>query len=351
MKESTGVIITIVAVILILGLLVVKEIFRFQKKYDVLADIFSWIIIFIPAIYMTILGNDFTWNDAYLTRLDPSGDAAAALTYSPFHFFSIFMMIAGAFYLAYRANTIDRFDDKRYFGGLFPRSDYTIFKVGVLLLTIEIYKQIIFLTALTGYQWYGFPYQFCSSPIYILLVLPFVKEGKVKDALYHFLGIFGLIAGLSVMLVGGGVFTKIVAIDVHTMIWHSMMVIVGVYAVVYKKMGLKFKEYLGGITVLLVLILIAQVLNIIFHYADPGSTGPAKADLFFINPYHIAADMPVLTDWRRALYDNLPGYFLPGFLYTLIYFLVFSAGAGIIYAIESLIKYLVNRHQKRAEAK
>jgi hypothetical protein len=347
MNETVGVRVSWILAILIVVLFVFKEYLRLKRKNLLLADTLSWIIIILPAIYMTIIGNEFVWNKEYLTKLDPSGDPNAALTYSPFHISWLILMVLGCVYVSYRALTIDRVDDKRYFGGIFSRSDYTIFKAGVLLLTIEIYKQIVTLHAFTNYNWEGFPYQFCSVPIYVLLLLPFIKEGKVKDALYYFLGIFALSAGLGVMFVIGNVYSDSVAMCVHTMIWHGTMVIIGIYAVVYKNMGLKIKEYLSGITVLLILVLFAQVLNNLFHFIDPDKVGPGRVDLFYISPYLRTDNMMILSTWRLWLQDNLPGAFLPALLYTIIYLLVFALGGILVYSLESLVKYFITRKEER----
>jgi hypothetical protein len=52
-----------------------------------------------------------------------------------------------------------------------------------LLLGFEAYKQLIFsYQANWSYQWYAFPFQFCSTPMYVALVAGLTKKKKIQQA-------------------------------------------------------------------------------------------------------------------------------------------------------------------------
>ena len=63
----------------------------------------------------------------------------------------------------------------------------------IIMLIIESYKQIAYTFSWDGtsitldYQWWAFPFQLCSMPIYVLPFVIFMKEGKVKDACISFI--------------------------------------------------------------------------------------------------------------------------------------------------------------------
>jgi len=81
----------------------------------------------------------------------------------------------------------------------------------IIIVILEIGKQLLFAfnyNVDTGevtfrYQWYAFPYQFCSSPLYILPLVIFLKDGKVRDCAISFISLFSLFAGLSAMFYPG----------------------------------------------------------------------------------------------------------------------------------------------------
>ena len=106
-----------------------------------------------------------------------------------------------------------------------------IFGVGLLLL--EIGKQLVYsYDPVSGwaYNWDKFPFQFCSVPIYVSLVAMCLKEGSVRQALVAFLATYSPVAGGAVLFYpAGSVFSEIVFLNVHTMLWHGAMLLYGLY--------------------------------------------------------------------------------------------------------------------------
>ena len=74
-----------------------------------------------------------------------------------------------------------------------------IFIFWIVMVLFEVYKQIVYSFSVDGavwdYQWYSFPFQFCSTPLYVLPFLIFLKDGKVKDGAILFICTFSLFAG------------------------------------------------------------------------------------------------------------------------------------------------------------
>ncbi len=118
-----------------------------------------------------------------------------------------------------------------------PKSDkavqrtLAVFALGLLFL--EIGKQLLCsYDPVCGwaYNWEKFPFQFCSVPIYVALVATFLPKGRVRDALFCFLATYSPVAGASVLLYPArSVFSDILFLDIHTMLWHSAMLLFGLY--------------------------------------------------------------------------------------------------------------------------
>ena len=118
-----------------------------------------------------------------------------------------------------------------------PQSDKAVSRViaafGGGLLLLEIGKQLVCSYDPVGgwaYNWEKFPFQFCSVPIYLALVAVFLPKCKARQALLCFLATYSPVAGASVLLYPArSVFSEIVFLNVHTMLWHGAMLLLGLY--------------------------------------------------------------------------------------------------------------------------
>lgn len=54
------------------------------------------------------------------------------------------------------------------------------------------------------YDWWFFPFQLCSLPMYLCLLLPFLKHKSMKTAVCTFLQDFNLLGGLAALIVSEG---------------------------------------------------------------------------------------------------------------------------------------------------
>ena len=164
-----------------------------------------------------------------------------------------------------------------------------------VLLTFEVYKQFNYAYNVEkdswGYRWYIFPFQFCSTPMYVMLAAAFLKEGKAQRSLYDFLATYGFFAGLAVMLYPDDVFIETIGINVQTMVHHGMMVVVGVFMYATGAVKLSHKTVLYALPTFGTLVAIALIANVLYgNFGDPDQT----FNMFFISPYYDCT-LPVLS--------------------------------------------------------
>ena len=197
------------------------------------------------------------------------------------------------------------------------------------LFLFESYKQIIFSFNYNGgepywdYQWYAFPFQLCSAPLY---VLPFVflsgEKSAVRRAAAAFLSTYVLFAGIAVMLYPSSVFIHTIGINIQTMFWHGSQVMLGVFLLARYSRELNIRFFLRGIPVFLIMVGAAMILNLtVPRFTDE------TFNMYFISPY-FPSTLPVLD----AIYPLVPWpvFFLIYLLgYTLAAFLVFIAAKGL----------------------
>jgi hypothetical protein len=188
-----------------------------------------------------------------------------------------------------------------------------------IMIVFEILKQTNFTYANGGnYTWYAFPFQFCSTPMYIGLLLRYTKNEALKSYLMMFLATFGLFAGAAVMLYPVSVYVPTTIINIQTMVHHGGMAIMGVVLLSYH-VPLTFKAFLKGVYVFIGLTGVAIILNFIHNtWISEGTF-----NMFFING-KFSSEIPVLS-----LFQPL----VPNPVYIMIFIVGFSLVAYIMLLI------------------
>ena len=155
------------------------------------------------------------------------------------------------------------------------------FIIGICLFVSEIYKQLFWYYAIgyDEYPWIRLPFHLCSVPMYLLIVLPFLKNGKVKTALYDFLGTYCFAGGLISVVVDGGLLREYWTMTVHCLTWHLILVFVGLYLSLRGKISRKFKGFIGATIVYYIFAAAAFCLNCALWNVSNGI-----CDMFFVGP-------------------------------------------------------------------
>ncbi|MBE5741916.1 MAG: hypothetical protein E7360_01195 [Clostridiales bacterium] len=174
----------------------------------------------------------------------------------------------------------------------------------------EIYKQFVysFLTGEFAYQWYYFPLQFCSTPIYTYLIALILKKGKLYDWLGAYHSTYCLFAGITVMAFPSSVYSHYMGVCIQSMLHHSLMIVVGACALKTYAKNFSIPQFLGGMGVFLVLLIIAEVFNLVI----PDLTGQS------VNMYFIGNSMDLDVPLLSHVKDAFPYPFFV-FMYILVY--------------------------------
>ena len=164
-----------------------------------------------------------------------------------------------------------------------------IFIITTITIVLEIYKQINYTFTYNGeeilsdFQWYAFPFQFCSMPMYVGLLASIVKKGKVYDALCAFLATFAVFAGVCVMLYPAQVFIGTIGINIQTMICHGSMISIGIFLLGSGYVKSEHKTIFSAIPVFACCVIAAMVMNEIAYRS--GLLESETFNMFFISPY------------------------------------------------------------------
>ena len=252
-----------------------------------------------------------------LTFLDTKMEVP--LPYSPFHIFFLLTSVFAGFWISDRAGRDVTFV-RRF-----------LLHASLLILVLEIYKQINFSFQVVDgrivfdYQWYAFPFQFCSTPMYIGVIAAVTKREALHRRLCAYLASYSLFAGISVMAYPVSVFTETVGINIQTMVWHGGMIAIGIVLLRTGYVRASVKTVLDALPVFLVLVLAAAGMNELAHQS--GLLERETFNMFFISPY-CAPSLPVYS-----LIQPLVPYPVS----VLIYIVGFTAAAGIVLMLARLL--------------
>ena len=213
----------------------------------------------------------------------------------------------------------------------------TIFASGLILILLEVLKQLMSCMKVNGagevtwsYQWYLFPFQFCSTPMYLMFIAGLCRKCKFRDCLYSYLATFALFGGLVTMLYPKGVYVSSTFLNIHTMIWHSSMVVLAVLLFASGQVKLRHFTIVKALPVFTVMITIAMLMNYTWVWAGGLETG-RTFNMFYISPYY-KCSLPLLGD---LIYPNVPYI-----VFLLIYIIGFILAAYVMLLIAMLFAYL-----------
>lgn len=160
-------------------------------------------------------------------------------------------------------------------------ADRVLFGCGLFLAASETYKQLFLYYIINhrSYDWWFFPFQLCSLPMYLCLALPFLKNRSFKTSLCTFMQDYNLLGGIAALLVPEG-FTGIHwSLTLHGYVWHIMLILIGVFIFLTGRSELSARGFRWTVPIFAACCAIATLINVL-------APEHGRADMFYISPYH-----------------------------------------------------------------
>lgn len=207
-----------------------------------------------------------------------------------------------------------------------------LFGIGMFLFIAEVYKQLLMYFNFGDHSivWYAFPFQLCSIPMYFCLIVPFLKEGRVRNAMYCFMSTFNFLGGISAIIEPSGVFGDCLMLTIHSCIWHMLLVFIGLYLIASGRGVKNTHDYWVSVLTFLILCIVAFSINVIF-----GEISERSINMFFVGP------------WRTTLVVFSTIYDKFGWVVsTSLYIPVVCLGAYVVYLLIRLYQNCRNRRKR-----
>ena len=260
-----------------------------------------------------------------------------------FHIMYILLAIAGSVLLVVFGRNMS---EKKY--------KLTLLIAWISLLVLEVFKLLTFaiewdlsgtVLKFKSYAWYTFPFQMCATPMFVLPFVIFAKNKKIVDACTAYMVSFSFFAGLVTFIYPGDVFISRMWIDIQSMTYHGLMIVLGIFIAAYRRKDLTIKFFIGALFPFTILITLAVLLNEVMFFAVPDiRSGAQTFNMFFIST-HYDSTLPVV--------QMLNGKVSP-VIRIFIYYLVFIFLAFVVYMIvfffSSILPNLIIKVRKEKTA-
>lgn len=189
---------------------------------------------------------------------------------------------------------------------------------GLVMAGSEVWKQLCLTFIVNGgqYDWWHFPFQLCSIPMYVCLLLPWVKSPRIRQIFLTFLMDFGLLGGIFTFFDTSGLYYPYSPLTVHSFAWHVLLIVLGIAAGLSGYSDYSLKGYGRGVLFYGISCLAATIFNMLFY--------PYGAiNMFYISPHYKMTQI-VFADIAAYL-GNTAGIF--------VYVLCIILGAGMFHIV------------------
>ncbi len=226
--------------------------------------------------------------------------------YGPFHLIFTFVGLAVSVFLAYKLRNLSERGHR-----------LLMFFVGLTLLILEVYKQLFHYYHIKDHEYnFGiFPFHLCSVPMYLCLIIPFLKKGKLQTGIYGFMTTFNLLGGIMAFIEPSGITLDHWTLTLHAFIWHMSLIFLGFYLIASGRFAKTSKDYWAAAITFVVLCVVAFVINLSLWEVSDGCI-----NMFFVGPRN--SSLAVFKQISEAA-----GWYVS----TLLYIPAVCIGAYVIY--------------------
>ncbi|MBO5476739.1 MAG: YwaF family protein [Clostridia bacterium] len=213
---------------------------------------------------------------------------------------------------------------------------------GIVALILEVTKQLIWTfdynsvtnTFTADYQWYAFPFQLCTTPIFVSILCLFMKRTKLRLSLLSYMAFVTILGSFMTVIIPDDCLVETILINVHTMWLHCGSLVVSIYLLMSGAVEINKQNFKNAIGIFIVFVILAQILNVGVY--NSGILGDETFNMFYISPYFISS-LPVFDTIQQAV---------PYPVYLALYVIALSLGACIVYMIAKVISSIINKKEK-----
>ena len=172
---------------------------------------------------------------------------------------------------------------------------------GWVLAVMEIYKQLFLYCVVNGgtYDWWYFPFQLCSVPMYMCILLPLLcrsadgVRSSAASPVLTFLAVYTFTGAAAALIIPEDYLRSYVTLTLHGFIWHGILLLISLAILLSRMADLSRRGFARATLLFLVMCAAALCINIAVEplmaasYAE-GLIPHSFAAMFYLNPYHLS---------------------------------------------------------------
>ena len=227
-----------------------------------------------------------------------------------------------------------KYEDEKYD----KKKDFILTIYGFALVALEIFKEIFIVATTHHYDLTLIPFQLCSTPMYLLPFVMFVKNKTIKSGMLGYIAFVAIIAAFFYFVKPVAMLNAdYVIISFQSIIWHESLLLCASFTMTGYRMVKKgnFRTLLAGVGMFVFFVVIAIVLNLALHNVNPSS----ELNLFYISYYNInyvsRFNYPILSLINKTQ--------RPYVLYILEYIVYIFLGMLMFYGLGFGANYLIDK--------
>ena len=184
---------------------------------------------------------------------------------------------------------------------------------GWVLVIMEVYKQFFLYCVVNGgtYDWWYFPFQLCSVPMYLCILLPLPCRGaddlrsSAAAPVLTFLASYTFIGAAAALIMPEDYLRSYITLTLHGFIWHGILLLISFTILYSGTADLTARGFARATALFLIMCAAAVCINIAAEpvmaasYAD-GLIPHQYAAMFYLNPYHLSPQPLVDTIQKSA---------------------------------------------------
>ena len=166
---------------------------------------------------------------------------------------------------------------------------------GWLLLASEIFKQAFVYRVVSGgvYNYWYLPFQLCSVPMYLCILLPALK-GKARDTVLAFMAGYTFVSAVATFIYPEDILRPYIVLTLHGFDWHGVLLFISLTIGLTGMADLSFRGWLRSTYLFLSLSIVAIIINVVAEISSASSGRMhGYANMFYLSPYH-SSNQPVV---------------------------------------------------------
>ena len=177
---------------------------------------------------------------------------------------------------------------------------------GCVLAVLEVYKQLFLYYVVNGeaYDWWFFPFQLCSVPMYLCILLPLAGK-KLRRTFFTFMSGYTFISAAAALIYPEDYLRSYISLTVHGFLWHGILLFISLLIIFSGAADSRGRGIIRAAGLFAVLCAAAVLINIaaepLMQAAVQNGAGLPHdhAAMFYLNPYHLSPQ-PLVSSVQKT---------------------------------------------------